>query len=76
MLMVKEGHAAIRTLQGWAISVLQEAGDIRECEEHDWMLGRADPHARARALVIARRSARRPECEPHHRSTPIGMFFS
>jgi hypothetical protein len=32
MLMMKERRAAIRTLQGWAISVLQEAGAIRECE--------------------------------------------
>jgi len=52
--MMKERRAAIRTLRGWAISVLQEAGAIRECEEHGWMQDRADPHARERALVIAR----------------------
>jgi hypothetical protein len=45
---------AIRTLRGWAISVLLEAGAIRECEEHGWMQDRTDPHARERALVIAR----------------------
>lgn len=45
---------AIRTLQGWAISVLLEAGAIRECEAHGWMQDRADPHARERALVTAR----------------------
>jgi hypothetical protein len=28
----------------WAISVLQEAGAIRECEEHGWMQDRADPN--------------------------------
>ena len=39
----------------WAISVLHEAGAIRECEEHGWMQDRADPHARERALEIARR---------------------
>jgi len=44
----------IRTLRGWAISVLQEAGAIRECEEHGWMQDRADPHARERAFDIAR----------------------
>lgn len=33
MLMTKERRPAIRTLQGWAISVLQEAG-ASECEEH------------------------------------------
>jgi hypothetical protein len=45
--------ASIRTLRGWAISVLQAAGAIRECEEHGWMQDRADPHARERALEIA-----------------------
>ena len=55
MLMIKERRPAIRTLRGWAISVLQEAGAIRECEEHGWMQDRADPHARERAFDIARR---------------------
>jgi hypothetical protein len=54
MLMTKQRRPAIRTLRGWAISVLQEAGAIRECDAHGWMLGRADPHARERALEIAR----------------------
>jgi hypothetical protein len=54
MLMIKEGRPAIRTLQGWAICVLQEAGAIRECEEHGWMQDRADPHARERAFEAAR----------------------
>jgi hypothetical protein len=54
MLMFKQRRLATRTLRGWAISVLQEAGAIRECEEHGWMQDRADPHARERALVIAR----------------------
>jgi hypothetical protein len=54
MLMMKERRPAIRTLRGWAISVLQEAGAIRECEEHGWMQDRADPHARERAFDIAR----------------------
>jgi hypothetical protein len=55
MLMTKDRRLAIRTLRGWAISVLQEAGAIRECEEHGWMQDRADPHARERAFDIARR---------------------
>jgi hypothetical protein len=55
MLMTKERRSPIRTLRGWAISVLREAGAIRECEEHGWMQDRADPHARERAFVIARR---------------------
>ena len=53
MLMTSERRPAIRTLRGWAI-VLQEAGAIRECEEHGWMQDRADPHARERAFDIAR----------------------
>ncbi|GLH76529.1 hypothetical protein SSBR45G_14370 [Bradyrhizobium sp. SSBR45G] len=53
MLMTTERRAAIRSLRGWAISVLQEAGAIQECEEHGWAKERADPHARERALQIA-----------------------
>ena len=55
MLMTSERRPAIRTMRGWAIDVLQNAGAIRECEEHGWMQDRADPHARERALVAARR---------------------
>jgi hypothetical protein len=57
MLMKGETRPAIRTLRGWAISVLQEAGAIRECEEHGWMQDRTDPHARERAVHIARQDA-------------------
>lgn len=60
MLMTKERRSAIRTLRAWAIEVLQEAGAIRECEEHGWMQDRADPHARDRALEHARRNP--PHC--------------
>ena len=55
MLMMKERRPAIRTLQGWAISVLIEAGAVRECDEHGWMQDRGDPDARLRALAVARR---------------------
>jgi hypothetical protein len=55
MLIASERRPAIRTLRGWAISVLQEARAIRECEEHGWMQERADPDARERAFDIARR---------------------
>jgi hypothetical protein len=34
MLIASEKRPPIRTLRGWAIHVLQEAGAIRECEEH------------------------------------------
>jgi hypothetical protein len=54
MLISKERRPAIRTLSGWAISVLQEAGAIHECEEHGWAKDRADPHARDLARDLAR----------------------
>jgi hypothetical protein len=44
----------IRSLNGWAISVLYETNAIRECEEHGWVRDRSDPHARERAFDIAR----------------------
>jgi len=56
MLIASERRLAIRTLRGWAITVLQEAGAIRECEAHGWMQDRADAHARQRAFDIARRN--------------------
>jgi hypothetical protein len=43
------------SLRGWAVSVLREAGAIRDCEEHGWMQDLGDPHARERALDTARR---------------------
>jgi len=54
MLMTRKPRPAVRTLRGWAINVLQEAGAIRECEEHGWAKDRGDPHARERAYEIAR----------------------
>lgn len=54
MLMTRERGPSFRTLRGWAISVLEEAGVIRECEEHGWMQDRADPHAWERAIDLAR----------------------
>lgn len=55
MLMTKQRRPPIRTLRGWAINVLNEAGAIRECDEHGWMQDGTDPHARERAFDIARR---------------------
>ena len=54
MLMTKERRRAFRTIEGWARSVLIEAGAIHECEEHGWAKDRADPHARDRAVDMAR----------------------
>jgi hypothetical protein len=36
------------------MSVLLDAGAVRECGEHGWMLDRGDPHARERAFDAAR----------------------
>jgi hypothetical protein len=46
-------QTATKMHQGWAISVLQEAHAIHECEYHGWARDRADPHARERAMDIA-----------------------
>ncbi len=54
MLTTTKRRTATRTNRGWAISVLQEAGAILECEDHGWMRDRADPHARENAINIAR----------------------
>lgn len=53
-MLVTNKRPASRTLRGWAIGVLLETDAIRECGEHGWMLERTDPHARDRALDIAR----------------------
>jgi hypothetical protein len=54
MLMTRERRPAFRTIEGWARSILIEAGAIHECEEHGWAKDRADPHAHDRALDRAR----------------------
>jgi len=59
MLNAKERRTSIRSLHGWALSVLQEAGAIRECAEHSWMQDRADPHARDRAYGVPAATRRR-----------------
>jgi hypothetical protein len=54
MLTTKARRPMTRTQRGWAISVLQEAHAIQECEYHGWVRDRADPHARDQAVFIAR----------------------
>jgi hypothetical protein len=49
MLVMKERQPPFRTAERWARLVLLEVGAIRE-----WMRDRSDPHARERALFIAR----------------------
>jgi hypothetical protein len=53
--MTKDRRPPIRTLRGWAVCALSEAGAICECEEHGWMQDCADPHASERAFDLARR---------------------
>jgi hypothetical protein len=38
-----QGPDAQGANEGWAISILLEAGAICECEEHGWMKDRTDP---------------------------------
>ena len=54
MLMRQERRLAFRSIEGWARSILLEAGAIRECESHGWIIDRTDPHARDLALALAR----------------------
>jgi hypothetical protein len=54
MLMARDRRPPIRALRGWATNVLNEAGAIRECEDHGWMQDRADPHARELKVDTAR----------------------
>lgn len=54
MLVVKDQRPAFRSVQGWARSVLLEAGAIRECEDHGWAKVRGDPHTHEHALLAAR----------------------
>jgi hypothetical protein len=54
MLTMKERQSAYWTVEGWARIVLLEVGAIRECEEDGWIKDCSDPHARGRALLIAR----------------------
>jgi hypothetical protein len=56
MLMANEKRTPVRTPRGWAITVLQEAGAVRECDYHGWMQDRADPHSREHAFKLARQN--------------------
>lgn len=54
MLTMKQRRPVYRSLQGWAIGILLEAGAIKLCDEHGYMQCRGDPHARERACDTAR----------------------
>jgi hypothetical protein len=70
MAMTQEPRPSFRTKEGWAISVLLEAGAIRECEEHGWMRDRADAHARDHAQISPGRIRRQTSLQmpPRRRS--------
>lgn len=53
-MLVRQRRPVVRSLRGWAISVLLESVAIGECEEHGWMKDHGDPHARERAFGFAR----------------------
>jgi hypothetical protein len=53
MLMMKEKRIRLPDDRGIG-EVDSEGGAIRECEKHGWMKDWADPHARERALLVAR----------------------
>jgi hypothetical protein len=72
LMLFRKRRPAIRTLRGWAVSILQEAGAIRECEEHGWMMVRGDPDARQRAISVARRDPPFGACLRRKRSLRSG----
>lgn len=57
MLMTSERRPAIRTMRGWAIDVLQNAGAIRECEEHGWMQDRVSTAVGIQATAAEQKQA-------------------
>ena len=54
MLMLREKRPDYRTIERWAIRILNAAHAIHECEAHGYIKDRADPHAWERALTIAK----------------------
>jgi hypothetical protein len=50
----RAGHCRHGPVRGSNDRFRPDARAIRECEEHGWMQDRADPHARERAIPIAR----------------------
>jgi hypothetical protein len=54
MLTRKERRPAYRSVEGWAISTLLEAGAIHECHDHGHYKENHDPEARARAVAAAK----------------------
>lgn len=53
-MLMRERRPEFRTVDRWAMKLLQDVNAIRECEHHGWAKDRTDPHAREEALRIAR----------------------
>jgi hypothetical protein len=51
--MLTRERPDFRTVDGWAIGLLLEAGAIHKCDEHGWAKDLTDPHARQQAPRIA-----------------------
>lgn len=52
--MLTRERPHFRTVDRWAVDLLLETGAIHKCEQHGWAKDRTDPHAREKALRIAR----------------------
>jgi hypothetical protein len=69
LMTTREKRPATRTLRGWAIAVLQEAGAIKECEEHGGC--RTAPiRTPASALSTSRERSDRPEFRRKRQRSP------
>jgi hypothetical protein len=53
MLVLQRRPRSCRTIRGWAVAILREAGAIVECEEHGHIIDRGDPHTLEWAIQIA-----------------------
>ena len=52
--MLTRERPDFRMVDRWATSLLLEVGAIHKCDQHGWAKDRADPHARDKAVRIAR----------------------
>ncbi len=53
LMFFRDKRPIYRTLEGWALGLLVEAGAVRRCEQHGWVMDRADPDSWQRAIEIA-----------------------
>jgi hypothetical protein len=53
-MLTREQRPDFRTVDRWAMRLLQDAHAIHRCDQHGWAKDRTDPHARGEALRFAR----------------------